>query len=718
MMTSEIAFFSVFRNQYLFRKIFGYCQKQNSLSYSLNDIPIGQMIKHEMFNLMKEKWKVNWLSLDFTSESLKDFICYCTDLELFEMVFHRYGAMITDLISKINWHIICQCHSFDIVKWLLNRGLLEFKNTMGSIKYVSEFNEDLLQYTIDKYPKLLQEKDLQDIIIYLCKRASHTNTVLANLKISVKKLCCLKPKYWHHIVGADVLKYYFEHATVYDIKKRFSKIVGEPILMDLKTFTLHPLSTDQFENLKYIVENPSLFKFTKLCSLSILISYPTRDALQYVQETLYGGNFQIMEQDLIGYTLMYNNTITSDVVEYLIQMGSTTRISMYTILQSQIPLYQIQQLHNMRVIDSEPSHIPKCSSKEVLEFLLSNRYVYIENEYSFRSLNVSGSYFDDGNVELLQILLKYNIEFHKTALEFCASKNLYNGFIFIYESFQNDKKLQVDTYRILLATSDIRIQEYLYNVDPQRFWKGHMSGHLIVELIKYGRYQFLDYIMNQDYPAFIRAVVVRINVILDEASLAFLKLIDQIRYYKESNDHTQMEDVEVFRENLIHFKVVEKLKLIFKVTLGGKPIEVVMLDLLKPLNLKMSTICYLLNNSIITIDHLETFKFSRFNLSQLDFIIHSLSTSVLKDKLFCYLLLLAIRTTNSTTEELFTTVFMKCDHKCNPKNISLLIDNFSIDTVMIKKLNNPKKGSFSKPVLSYFYKFGITTIDPKLINGK
>ncbi|KYQ91252.1 hypothetical protein DLAC_08185 [Tieghemostelium lacteum] len=644
------------------------------------------MVTNRRFYLLKEKWKRDWISLDFSHENLQVLLKNCMDIEFFKQIENRYKNSLKDITSSFPIWVIRNIQSAPLLEYLLDNGYMDFSVDLSTIDQELFYllrNQEIWEILYRRYPKFQTSAIIREYITYIISESTFRETSRFIYKSLTDKLIKMG-EFKDFLTSTEstlssVLNYILIDGDVESLQQLLDQQISINVIGSVP---INHMTELDFEKFKLLVKHNLVTAGSY--SPNVLFAYHNSDALEFYQKSLFS-SFQDMEAHLQGDLVVYQ--VSVGVVTYLIENQSTLILPLLTLLYSQIP-WEMKKLFmdkNLVDLNSFSTNLVYCKSLEELEYVLSR------NDFRLEYIDV---YFDESkyysilrhSTKAIDLIEKYcsnsnnspiNIELLKNLLSIKADINV---IIYVYERVKDSYTEKLKIFNQFATSTSFDIQKFIYDHGASEFWYSCYTYKTLVLLVMEGRYQFLDYLLTVSYEETIQNIIKVIQNII-ELSTGFNRVLESIHSLMKPNGYNR----ETIVISNITYAMIHKLPLLYQVfNVQYKPFKPQMDQVLK--KGKIYLISHLINMKYFQISDLYNIDIRLLNHENLYVLIQGIQESHVKDQVLCTILFRFVQLAKSNESHYFTEIFLKIDHQCNPKTINEFLQSNTLSKD--KSMNN------------------------------
>ncbi|KYQ91255.1 acyl-CoA oxidase [Tieghemostelium lacteum] len=534
MINFEDLFFAVFKNKYLIKKILGLTRCQHRFSFTYDDVPLRLLIQKKRYDIIKEKWNINWLSLDFNDSIIEYFLNEMTgnEMELFLLILQKYQNNIIRLIKKRKL-LLTTMKTFKPIQYLIDNGFIDKNSIFNSQSFTtivpylsSEGFEFYLNHSelIPYLSTILENRE--SILTYYSKQPSASRDSYETMRVLIR---------YHSknntLIDTTLQTAFKLYAQFGDISELAPLIGSKKFELDIIYFT-KPFTEQQFKNLQWVCQNCTVKPL--ICDLKTLITYHNSDALQFYTNRFYSGNLQLTIKANMNYPPYYG-TITPEVCQYFltntITGGYNIIIHMSSLLISKIPLYLIQSMFQKGLVYKpfECVYLALCPDLETIQWVTKSLSVTnTANVYETPDECWILGYQDI----IINTINQKAVSLSKESINFLFSKGFYE--LCSYYVTNNNTQLPFSLiYKVFYQTNDIRIQKFHYYNRINDFWVSFKPYNILYHLIDNGCVDFLKFLYTEEPIRFLDAL--RSSAVKLFSLHGFIKLLDIIKSITNPN---------------------------------------------------------------------------------------------------------------------------------------------------------------------------------------
>ncbi|KYQ91257.1 hypothetical protein DLAC_11712 [Tieghemostelium lacteum] len=636
------------------------------------------------------------MSINFNNENLNEFFSNCTDEELFKMVYEKYKDRFPQYMYSV---------PVQNLDWMCKNGYLNYTISYFSHRYQRD-QASVLKYTIKNHPEMLVDIDLGSALNGFLNYTPVLNSLVEHVyETVITILRHMKSLGFKYVDSTRMLSKLIEYLVVNGNINDFKDILGnypyqsEIIEIDLNYYSIIPLVPRQFEMLKYLVENPQRYKITKW-TFNSLASYPTSEALLYVQNQIFGGNFEQM-MNKIGKKHLETSVVYSSVLEYVLEHKEyNCSIPIELVLKSSIPLDLIIKINERKLLYMyRDDALRRCKTKDELLYLVKKgRFRFNDKFINTQPLD---DFFNNGDVELLKILFE---TLTNETLIYCVRNNYFEAVKFF---LKNMKKQAIDSvlpslYRV--ASGSFGMQYILFKIKPLEY-HNQCKQYLLTSLIYSGSHQMIDFLLKYNYkvnsgPLFV-VLTKSLNAIVMDGT--FERILEIILYHiQKNNDIRQLHPDTITLTKYLKIKpsVINNLKLLYTLDLKPNDIELGLLIA----NCDYSTICSLMNAGYLTLDRLLhcCHNVTLTTTTTIEYFVNKLNSKKLQDHAYLFLLTAQVKKCSKSNQNPLDTI-IKYNYKCDNENLN----EFLTHTIVLdlKYFYDDQEDFFSEPYKSFLKQY-------------
>ncbi|KYQ91297.1 hypothetical protein DLAC_08237 [Tieghemostelium lacteum] len=506
----EELYFKVFRNKYLWRVIYGYIKRLNSISYTYEELPVDYMVKYGRFDLIQERWLRNWVTLDFDYQNLQSFLCKNSDFELFLMVNERYNGFILESLPTYGNQMLNVLKDYRYKQYITITHSLESIELIWSwkqLKFIESEHTIPNQCYMDMFDNLCTkvhevcQSDEREFIAFFKKIVTEVTKRIPNITYQFQ---------------VKIVNFIVRYGNLKDLQE----IVGRQ--PDIKIFQSikirETMKENQLEIMKWICQ---LIKVPKNNAFDIwfsdLVSYPNEEALLFYAKFFYDGNIA-----LIPKISKLDQPLSKQMVEFIasIDRKQCPMLSIKSVLVSGVTLETIKILGDRDQLYLHESHdLVYCCDRNILTYLLSKGFKYTQSKLTMTKLE-QGIPFFQGDVEMLKLMHFFECSFGLYSL----MVSLRNGY------------LQASKYILPGICTHFYIKELVDaallsdSFETHKFiMEAHKDGvdigiSCLVQLVTKGRFQTIEYLLSKDFVGFNKQFTIDQTVLVSLPKLK--KLVD------------------------------------------------------------------------------------------------------------------------------------------------------------------------------------------------